>query len=54
MVKTRYPLMHWKTYQRLTNSYYNHAHRALAGMSAKLGLTMARLEKMNLMADRYQ
>jgi hypothetical protein len=39
--------MHWKTYERLTNDYYNHVNRALAGMSARLGVTMARLERIN-------
>ena len=45
--------MHWKTYQRLTNDYCTEAHRAMAGMSARLGLTMGRLEKMNQAADKY-
>ena len=39
--------MHWKTFWRMQVSHDAHVMRALAGMSAKLGLTMARLERIN-------
>lgn len=29
--------MHWKTYQRLLNSYHSHVSRAMAEVSEKLG-----------------
>ena len=40
--------MHWRTYQRLTNTYYNHANRALEASSAKLGLVMNRLGRIKI------
>ena len=39
--------MHWQTYWRLYASHNAHVSQALAGMSAKLGLTMQRLEKID-------
>lgn len=37
--------MHWQTFWRMQASHDAHVMQALAGMSAKLGLTMARLER---------
>ena len=39
--------MHWQTFWRMQASHDDHVMQALAGMSAKLGLTMARLERIN-------
>lgn len=39
--------MHWRTFWRMQASHDAHVMQALAGMSAKLGLTMARLERIN-------
>ena len=39
--------MHWQTFWRMQASHDAHVMQALAGMSAKLGLTMARLERIN-------
>ena len=41
--------MHWQTFWRLQASQDAHVIRALAGMSAKLGLTVARLDRINRM-----
>ncbi len=39
--------MHWQTFWRMQASHDAHVMQALAGMSAKLGLTMARLDRIN-------
>ena len=39
--------MHWQTFWRMQTSHDAHVMQALAGMSAKLGLTMARLDRIN-------
>ena len=39
--------MHWRTFWRLQASHDAHVMQALAGMNAKLCLTMARLERIN-------
>lgn len=41
--------MHWQTFWRMQASHDAHVIRALAGMSAKLGLTVARLDRINRM-----
>ena len=41
--------MHWQTFWRMQASHDAHVMKALAGMSAKLGLTMARLDRINMM-----
>lgn len=46
--------MHWKTYWRLKASHDEHVHRALAGMAAKLGLSMQRLDGINELADAIE
>ena len=39
--------MHWQTFWRMQASHDAHVMQALAGTSAKLGLTMARLDRIN-------
>jgi hypothetical protein len=39
--------MHWRTFARLQAAHNAHVKQAMAGMSAKLGLTMARLNRIN-------
>jgi hypothetical protein len=44
--------MHWRTYERLTASHDARVRQAVAGMAAKLGLAMGRLESINEAVDR--
>ncbi|TAM34084.1 MAG: hypothetical protein EPN61_17705 [Burkholderiaceae bacterium] len=44
--------MHWKTFERLTATHNAHVTRAVAGMAAKLGLTLGRLDSINEGLDR--
>ena len=46
--------MHWRTYERMKASHDEHVHRALAGMAAKLGLSMQRLHGVNEMLDAIE
>jgi hypothetical protein len=39
--------MHWQTFQRLQARHNDLVNQSLAGMAAKLGLTMARLGRIN-------
>ena len=39
--------MHWQTFWRMQSSHDAHVMQALAGVSTRLGLTMARLERIN-------
>ena len=43
--------MHWLTYERLKARHNEHVNQSLAGMAAKLGLVMGRLDGINRAAD---
>ena len=45
--------MHWRTFERLQAAHDAHTNQALAGMAAKLGLAMGRLEGIKLKAGRF-
>ena len=45
--------MHWQTFWRMQASHDAHVMQALAGMSAKLGLTMARLDRISRVTANY-
>ncbi len=46
--------MHWRTFARLHCAYTAHFHEAMAGMSAKLGIAMARLEGIKYNAAQFE
>jgi hypothetical protein len=45
--------MHWRTFDSLQAAHDAHVNQALAGMAAKLGMAMARLEGVKLRAARF-
>ncbi len=46
--------MHWRTFARLQAAHDAHVDQAMAGMTAKLGIAMARLEGVKYNADQFE
>lgn len=46
--------MHWHTFVRLQSAHNAHEEQAMAGMSAKLGIAMARLEGVKYNAAQFE
>lgn len=44
--------MYWQTFDRLTASHNDHVNYSLAGMIAKFGLAVGRLDSINRAADK--